>query len=941
MGFQDEPAPADEAAPNPPTLADARDKFLRGEYEQAAEIYAALGNEPGKEIDGAIGLALCRREVGEYTQAIAALTAVEDHAKDSAGWHVALSQLHRDLGAYDDALHRARQGVEISPKNPAAHRALAELLEYLGRRDEAIEVYRWFDKRLVEGGELERDPAWLTDMAVGFVRYSVLTRTNVVDRTKHALHQMLQSAYERIDRTYLPARLAAADLLRERFNNQEEDGSIGDYLAALKINPKSPAAHVGIGAVALESWNFEETEQRADRALTVNPRYAPALHLLARKYVLERRYPQAAETCAKALAIDANDLVALSIAAAAAACRYDQPRVDELAARVAAINPRCATFHRTVADALSGIRQYQASEKEYLVAIELDPTDANARTELGMMYMQWGPEDKARDALDAAWTLDRFNQRTKFTLDLLDSLQKFAHHDSEHFVVRYDAAQDPGLGEYLVDRLEEIYDLVTADFETPLDHKTVIEFFPTHRAFGVRITGKPWIHTVGACTGWTIALATPRESAQLMDRYNLARVLKHEFTHTVTLAATHNRIPHWYTEGLAVHQEDAPRSFDWMVLLADAVRQDRLFTLESLDWGFMRPKRPTDRTLAYAQSEWMCEYLIERFGYGVVQDMLRLYREGKTQPQVLAERLQTDSQTLHQDFRGWARKQVEQWGFDLSPPEDVAELRRQAESQSASADVLGRLALAELDEPDYERALDAARRALSSDPNSSNALKAIILSLGALLTEKVPDAARRQIEDQMVDAAKRLLPLDPASWTAPKALAEIMLRRREWAQAEEPLLRLQRLCARDPFSFRGLAGIYLDRGEEDKALPQLLELARIEQNDADVPGKLADVVRRKGNLKEAAYWYRQALLIDPFSIPFHQSLGEVLMQLDDFRGALREYRMLTRIQPRTATHFEAAAIAANRLGDKALTEQYARRALEINPQSSVRTLLGP
>ena len=41
------------------------------------------------------------------------------------------------------------------------------------------------------------------------------------------------------------------------------------------------------------------------------------------------------------------------------------------------------------------------------------------------------------------------------------------------------------------------------------------------------------------------------------------------------------------------------------------------------------------------------------------------------------------------------------------------------------------------------------------------------------------------------------------------------------------------------------------------------------------------------------------------------------MQLDDFRGALREYRMLTRIQPRTATHFEAAAIAANRLGDKA------------------------
>ena len=124
----------------------------------------------------------------------------------------------------------------------------------------------------------------------------------------------------------------------------------------------------------------------------------------------------------------------------------------------------------------------------------------------------------------------------------------------------------------------------------------------------------------------------------------------------------------------------------------------------------------------------------------------------------------------------------------------------------------------------------------------------------------------------MVDAAKRLLPLDPASWTAPRRSPRSCS-----VEGNGPRPR-SRCCgcnayARDPFSFRGLAGIYLDRGEEDKALPQLLELARIEQNDADVPGKLADVVRRKGNLKEAAYWYRQALLIDPFSIPFHQSLG--------------------------------------------------------------------
>ena len=109
-----------------------------------------------------------------------------------------------------------------------------------------------------------------------------------------------------------------------------------------------------------------------------------------------------------------------------------------------------------------------------------------------------------------------------------------------------------------------------------LAHRTIIEVFPTQAAFAVRITGKPWIHRVGACTGRVIALASPRESAQLTGAYNLAAVLKHEFTHTVTLAATENRIPHWFTEGLAFWQENSDRSFFWCTLLAEAVRRGEL-----------------------------------------------------------------------------------------------------------------------------------------------------------------------------------------------------------------------------------------------------------------------------------------------------------------------------------------------------------------------------
>ena len=60
---------------------------------------------------------------------------------------------------------------------------------------------------------------------------------------------MLQVAYGVVDRTYTPARIASADLLRERYNNDENDGSVSDYQAALKINENLPEAYVGLGEV--------------------------------------------------------------------------------------------------------------------------------------------------------------------------------------------------------------------------------------------------------------------------------------------------------------------------------------------------------------------------------------------------------------------------------------------------------------------------------------------------------------------------------------------------------------------------------------------------------------------------------------------------------------------------------------------------------------------
>lgn len=929
--------PTDAETPPPPTLSTARELLNEGQYEKAREAFDALTRDSRFGPDARIGLALVDLATGRYEEGIRRLN--EFDSGRTAQWHFTMARLCAPLGRYDEVLSHARAAYQGVETHAAARLLEAQTLELLGRRDDALTAYRWFDEQIAGRRDFPRDPAWVTHTALGFLRYSVLTRTNVVARSKHVLTELLQAAYERLDRTYWPARIAAADLLREKFNNDPAHGSISDYRAALKINGNLPEAHVGLGEIALSNWNFEEAEKRAESALAINSNFPPALHLLARKFIVERRYEQAADVAERALTLNPNDLAALSLVAAAASCRFDEGRVAEMLARAQRINPRPALFHRTVGDALSGIRQYAESEAAYRKAMEYDDVDANARTELGMMYMQWGEEEKARNVLEAAFALDPYNERTKFTLDLLSSLEKFARHETKNFIVHYDSEKDAGLGEFVAEYLEEIYEPVTRDFFTPLEEKTIIEIFPTAAAFGVRITGRPWIPTVGACSGRVIALATPRPGEDRLGRYNLARVLKHEFTHTVTLAATRNRIPHWFTEGLAVYQEDAPRGFTWSQLLAEAVRRDELFTLQSIDWGFMRPRRPNDRQMAYAQSEWMCEFIVERFGYDVIQKMLEGYHAGRTQPRVLEETLGISPDEFDAAFRRWAREQAGRWGFDLTPPADVEELREQAGREGAGAEILGRLARAELDARDGQRALAAAEKALELDENNVDGLEVLCIVRGEKSKSLSPDSTRREAEDDLIPLLRRLGELQPKGWTSPRLLSEILLRRKEFDAAEEHLKRLQALCPMDPLSWRGLSGIYLERGNDAAALPQLLELARQEEHDPSIARSLAAIHRKNGRLKEAQFWYRQSIFIDPFSAESHQALGEVSMQSGDAQAALKAFEMWTKLNPTVAKSFEAAAFAAQKLGRSDQSLEFARRAVQLDPQNPAKALL--
>ena len=260
--------------------------------------------------------------------------------------------------------------------------------------------------------------------------------------------------------------------------------------------------------------------------------------------------------------------------------------------------------------------------------------------------------------------LDPFNARTTNYLRLLDMMDQFASKESAHFIVRYDARQDPIIPEYFSDYLESVYPAVCGAYQYEPKVKTFIEVFPTHDAFSVRTTGGPWIATVGASTGRIIALVAPRKGERTMGPFNWSQVLRHEFTHTVTLGATDNRIAHWFTEGLAVQQEHSPLRWEWVPMLYSAVTKHELFQMDSLTWAFIRPRRPIDRQLAYAESSWICQFVEQRYGHGAILAMLDQFRKGSTQEEVFENALHRTQSEFFTEFERWCQKQVAGWGYD-------------------------------------------------------------------------------------------------------------------------------------------------------------------------------------------------------------------------------------------------------------------------------------
>lgn len=661
---------ADDAPPPPPRtqpaalpeLGEAAKTLLDQPYWKPAERSALRVRHGVWELSDLADVPL-------RAQAALARGALMDPSlQDPAADPLDRAEAAQRLGKPDAAL-----ALLAETATPRALRVRGEALLDQGKRDDAELAFDQLVSLAASPDALDADGA--AEVARGAV---LLARLRGAEGPRSMGYQdvlaLLGNAHDTKDRLSWRVPLAEAMLLYEK-DSYEQAGEALE--GVLTLHPRCAEAWLLLGRLYVDGFQFPMAESIAARldALAAEPGQEqsppPSLDGQLLRVLVRLRQNEGAEALeqlAPLLALAPTHREVLALRAAATALSFDDAGARERLRELDEVAPGTPMGYLAAGKALALARQYADAAALLRTAAERAPLWAEPLVELGLSELQAGNLAASREALDKGLRLDRHHLRGKNSLVLLEELATYASVESDHFLVRYKPGEGEVLAREMLEPLERIFARVTGEAPGGIRHappgKTVIELYPNHRWFSTRITGLPQLHTFAAATGPVIAMELPKTGpGHLVGPYDWARVVQHEYTHTVTLSRTKNRLPHWFTEASAVFLEDAPMDYASIQILARAVATESLFDFDTINVMFVRPKRPTDRTQAYMQGAWMYQYIVERFGNDAPLSLMDLYASGVREPQAFQQVLGVSREQFLTDFAAWGTQQLERWGM--------------------------------------------------------------------------------------------------------------------------------------------------------------------------------------------------------------------------------------------------------------------------------------
>lgn len=571
-------------------------------------------------------------------------------------------------------------------------------------------------------------------------------------------------------------------LFLDRFNPAEAEKL---FTEALAINPKHAGAMLGMALVAAESYD-QKAVAMAEEALKVDPALREARQLLAKLALEDGDYDRARDHSAKAQWSAVPTII------------------EWLHGRNAAM-PRDSGSYELAGHIFVLNRRYEEGIRYYQTAVEIDPKNFKARSQLGVNLMRLAREKEAREQLEAAYAGGFRDAATVNTLRLMDSYSRFVTRRTPRTIVRLHQKEADLLGPYVEGELLRAIDTFEKKYKVRLPGPVQVEVYPDHEDFAVRTMGLPGLGALGVTFGSVVAMDSP--SGRPAGTFHWASTLWHELSHVFVLTATKHIVPRWFTEGMAVHEETAV-SKEWGDRLdphvISAIAEKKLLPIADLDRGFVRPSYPSQVTVSYFQAGRICDYINERWGYAKLLEMMRAFGSGKETPDVVASVLSMKPAEFDAAFLAWLDKQ------------HGATVRNLAEWKKAMT------------------ALQAAVKAKQHDA---------VLRDGPRVRDLYPD---------YVDDGNAYVAMADA-WIATGKPAEAAAELERWAQAG----------GRDPETLGKLATLYADAKNTKAAIRALERVLWVYPIDEKLHRRLGELLLADGQSEKAIREYQAVVASKP------------------------------------------------------------------------------
>jgi tetratricopeptide (TPR) repeat protein len=612
-------------------------------------------------------------------------------------------------------------------------------------------------------------------------------------------------------------------MLHERFNNQDAQDL---FKEALMRDPKNAHAFLGLALVSADGFDTGAI-QWARRALQADPQLAEAHELLANLALEDSDPAQAASEADEALKLSQDALDALAVHASIEVLADRPP--EEWFGKIAAVNPNYGNGYALVAHHLTLNGRYMEGVEYYRKAIAADPQLWPARSELGVNLMRLGQDTEAREQLQKCYQNGYRNEATVNSLRLLDSYKNFVTLKDDTTILKLHRKEADLLYPYFLAELKRSIAVYEQKYQMKLSGPVQIEVYPDHEDFAVRTLGMPGLGALGVTFGNVVAMDSP--SGRKPGEFHWASTLRHEMSHVFILSATRHRVPRWFTEGLAVHEESqaAPEWGDPMTPeIVVALRDRKLLPVADLDRGFVRPEYPTQVFVSYFEAGRICDYIQDKWGAAKLLEMVHSYAQRVSTRDTIQHVLGMSAEDFDTQFQAWLYDSVhdtvahfDEWRKRLEHLADLAQSKQYAEV-IREGDTVIRLY------PDYVYDANAyeflaeAYLAQADKAGATRVLQAYV-KIGGRRPETLKTLARIQEEQGDVQAAAATLDrinyIDPAyDEDLHRHLGKLWLAQKNYDGAIREYRAVVALHPLDVASAQyDLAEAYLGAGQRDKA----------------------------------------------------------------------------------------------------------------------------